>query len=139
MNNQEKLTQNEYDAFLGLSHFLLADQANNDLKPDAYAVESFCFNANDLLSGLYRMVAGRFKCDGGLTDLADVFKEAATLHPHMAPKYFYIYSQLMEMLVAIYNAEPFIRHYLEVFYELSEKVEYFERPRTIPQQSTQTV
>lgn len=136
---QPKLTQNKYDAFLGISHFLLADQANNEVKPDAYATEDFCFKANDLLGGLYGLVAGRFKCDGGLTYLADVFREAATAHPHMAPKYFYMYSQLMEMLVAVYSAEPFISHYAGVFENLSEKAEHFERPRTAPQQSTQAV
>jgi len=127
MNNQEKNIKNDHNALIGLHHFLIAIQDKN-VAPRNYAVEDFCFKTDDLLRGLYSIISGRFKCDGGLSHLSDVFKEAMTANPCMAQKYFYTYSQLMELLVSIYNVESYIMHYSSIFEDLSKKALIFERP-----------
>ena len=119
-SEQEKITQNEINSFVGLIKFI--DSAH----PENYGVEDFCFKASDLFTGLDGFVYGRFKCDFGISYLQSIFNDAIKAKPHMADKYFYVYSELMKLLITIYNAEPFISRFSGIFERLSEKSEFFE-------------
>lgn len=121
----KELTQREYDAFVGLSLFLKAiknpEDSDNYTHPDR-----FCFKSDDLFSGLYNFSTGRFKCDHGLSNLQMVYRDAINKYPHSAEGLFYEYSEIMQLLFAIYNAEPIIDTCALAFDELAGKSWFFK-------------
>jgi hypothetical protein len=118
-----KLTPDQYAAYNGLDLFITgASGMYTDL---GVSPLDFCFKNEVLFGALAEFTNGRFKCDGGIEYLSDCFRAGIERHPHMAHKYFYHYSQLITLLLNIYEAQPIIEPFSYVFEQLTDKSEFY--------------
>lgn len=122
-----KLTPSEFTAFKGLEMFISEGIPMYSEHPSNYVdISDFIFGMKDLFSDLDHFLTGRFKCDCGYNDLADVYRDAIKNHPNYSDQYMYQYSELMRLLLGIHEAKKVIDVFSGVFEIISDKLQWYE-------------
>jgi hypothetical protein len=108
-SNDLTLDKENLNRFNGLTLFLTSEDIG---------AEKFTNEASNLFCAIETFTSSRFKCDGGLEALAYAFREIIVNNPIAAEKYFDQYSELVNLLVSIYQSENFSRDFACVFEQM---------------------
>ncbi len=120
----KNLSSEDRAAFDGLLHFF--NYGKSALTANGTHFETEFLNMMEFYSGVSDFLNGRFQDDGCMYLLQQAFAEIIKTHPHMAPKFFYAYSELMELLVNLYQHSGHVAQAAETTMILGNVVDYYE-------------